>query len=348
MEDMFVWILVLAGAIIGLLATFLVASERELKKKRGEAEELAARINVAESAHGESHQPQIRNELRASQLENAEVRKSNQKLEEELALAKSQLDIGRGQLEESRNEHEDVTARHVEFEREIANLRDELEQSRRKVLALESNQARYGDLESRESLMKEQQQQLEREIAELNNQLIASRDSLRELETTRAQLQQSETLRQQFVNDNQRLQQEIAAWQERLADSEEQRRRLSTVRHHLDSLKTKRSALSESHRQLEEELDALARFADTSEGIHPAASPLINLETGSISNSQDNFRSELNGSAARLEASVPFNASTTSPAPEIANAPGPKKRRFGIFPAVVALALGGAVGNLLG
>jgi len=49
------------------------------------------------------------------------------------------------------------------------------------------------------------------------------------------------------------------------------------------------------------------------------------------------------------ETSVPFNALATSPAPEIANTPGTKKRRFGIFPAVVALALGGsAVGSLLG
>ncbi len=387
MEDLFVWMLVFAGATIGLLGTFLIASERELKKKRREAKELAAKINADYSACDESHPPQptamesatelitrnqeladevaslsnrlhlsqtasetlaaVQHELTASQLQNAELQKSHQKLEEEFALAKSQLDMGRTQLEQSRNEHEDVAARYAQFEREKANLRDELGQCRCKIVALESDQARCGDFESRESLMKEQQQQREREIAELNNQLIASRNSVRDLETTRAQLQESETIRKQFVDDNQRLQQEIAVWQERLADSEEQRRRLSAVRHHLEALEAKRAAVSESHRQLEEELDALAHFVGTSGSIRHATSPIINLESGSKSNGQDNFPSEGNRSTAMPEASLPFSASATSPAPETANMPGAKKRRFGIFPAMVALALGGNVAGTL-
>lgn len=388
MEDMFVWMLVFAGATIGLLGTFLISSERELKKKRREADELAARINADQSAHDESHPPQpaetepatdliarnkeladevaslsnrlqlnqatsealaaVQHELTASQLENAELRKSNQQLQDENALAKSQLDISHTELGQSRNEHQDVAARYAQFERENANLRDELEQSRCKILALENTQARWGDIESRESLTKEQQQRLESEIAELNKELIAGRERLQELETTRAQLQESETLRKQFVDDNQRLQQEISRWQERLADSEEQRRQLSAVRHNLEALKTKQAAVNESHRQLQEELDALARFVDTSESVRDTASRLTISETASTSNGQDNFRSELNRGDVTAEPSTPFSAPTPSLAPETANAPGAKRRRFGIFPVVVALTIGGSVaGSLL-
>jgi len=387
MENMFVWMLVFAGATIGLLGTFLIASERELKKKRREANELAARINADQSACDESHPLQpaetgpatefiarnkeladevaslsnrlessqttgealaaVQHELTASQLENAELRNSNQQLEDEIALAKSQLDISHTQLGESRNEHQDVAARYTQFEMENANLRNELEQSRCKILALENTQARWGGIESRESLMKEQQQRLESQIAELNKDLMAARESLQELETTRDQLKKSETLRKQFVDDNQRLQQEISRWQERLADSEEQRRRLSTVRHNLEALKTKQAAVSESHRQLQEELDALARFVEPSESILDATSPLTIPETASPSNGQDSFPSELNRGDVTAEPLTPFSAPPTSLAPETANTPGARRRRFGIFPVIAALTIGGSAAGIL-
>ena len=126
MENMFVWMLVFAGATIGLLGTFLIASERELKKTRLEATELAARINADQSAYDESHPPQptetqpatelmarnkeledevaslsnrlqlsqptsealaaVQQELTASQLENAELQQSNQQLQDEIVV----------------------------------------------------------------------------------------------------------------------------------------------------------------------------------------------------------------------------------------------------------------------
>ncbi len=382
MENMFVWILVFAGATIGLLGTFLIASERELKKKSREADELAAKVNADHSVHDEPYPAQpaeiepateliaknkeladqvallsnrlqlsetttealeaIKHELTASQLENAELRNLNQRLQDEVALAKSQLDASHTQLDQSRNEHQDVAARHAQFERENANLRDELEQSRGKILALENNQTRWAELASRESLMKEQQRRLESEIAELNNQIIASRNSLRELETMRAQLQESETLRKQVIDDNQRLQKEISTWQERLADSEEQCRQLSAVRHHIEALITKQSAVSEAHRQLQEELDGLSRAVDTSESN--GALPFTIPETVSPSNGQDSSsRSELNLRDATEEPSVPCSAPLTSSTPETADTPGAKRRRFGIFLVMVSLTLGGSV-----
>jgi chromosome segregation ATPase len=390
MENMFVWILVFAGATIGLLGTFLIASERELKKTRREANEMAARINCDQSADSESRTLQpadtqieaeteliarnkeladevaslsnrlqlsqtsgealaaVQQELAASQLENAALQESNRQLRDEMALAKSQLDISHTELGQSREEHEDVAARYAQFEKENASLKDELEQCRCKIMVLENTQTRWSDIESRESLMKEEQQRLENEITELNKEITVGRESLQELETTRAQLKESETLRRQLVEDNQRLEQEISRWQERLAGSEEQRRRLSTVRQNLETLKTKQAAVGESHRQLQEELDAIARFVDTPESNRDATSPITIPETASPSNGQDTLRTELNHGDLTAEPLTPFSAPQTNLAPETANTPGARKRRFSIFPVMVALAIGGgAVGSLL-
>ncbi len=45
MENIFVWLLIFAGAAIALLGLFLVASERELKNKRLELERLSTNVD---------------------------------------------------------------------------------------------------------------------------------------------------------------------------------------------------------------------------------------------------------------------------------------------------------------
>ena len=50
MEDLYGWLIVLAGAIIGLLGAFLFTSERELRNKRREYEEFRAN-QTADTLH---------------------------------------------------------------------------------------------------------------------------------------------------------------------------------------------------------------------------------------------------------------------------------------------------------
>lgn len=47
MESMFLWIVLFSAAAVLLLGLFLVASEKELKKKRGEINELLTQIGRA-------------------------------------------------------------------------------------------------------------------------------------------------------------------------------------------------------------------------------------------------------------------------------------------------------------
>jgi chromosome segregation ATPase len=383
MEDTFVWILVFAGATIGLLGTFLISSERELKRKRREVEEFAAKLKHGESAPafeettpapaGDTEQTTeliarnkeledevdslssrlrlsetaneelaaVQHQLSASRLENTELQKSNQQLQDEIALLKNQLDVNLSQLSQSGDEHQQTAARATRYETENADLRSKLEQSRCKIEALESRQAQWAEIESRESLMKEQQQRLEVEITELNKQLTAAREAVHEIAATQAQLRESESSRKQLVDDNQRLQQEISRWQERLADSEEQRRRLSTFRHNLEELRIKQAAVIETNRQLQDELDALARFIETPESAGDVGLSLS--ETASPPDAQDSFGNELNGRGVTAEPPQLDSASSASLADESTNTSAAKRRRFGIFPAIVALTIGGSV-----
>jgi len=374
MEDMFVWILVCAGATIGLLGTFLISSERELKRKRREVEEFAARLESGETApapadterateliarnkaledevnslssrlrQSEKASEELaaaQNQLSVSRLENVELKKSNQQLQEESALLKNQLDLNLNRLSHSGDEHEQAAARAARYEAENASLRSELEQSRQKIQDLENKQAQRADIESRESLMKEQQQRLESEITQLNQQLNAAREAAHESAAAEAQLRESESSRKQLLDDNHRLQQEISRWQERLADSEEQRRRLSAFRHNLEELRTKQAAVIETHRQLQEELDALARFAESSGNSADAA--FSSAETASPPDGRGSSRNELNGRDATTELPQLNDNSGASLSPEATNASEVKRRRFGIFSAIVALTIGGA------
>jgi chromosome segregation ATPase len=383
MQDMFVWIIVFAGATIGLLATFLISSERELKRKRREVEEFAANLKSGDTAPAletttpataeetermtqliarnkeledevNSLSSRLRqretaseelaaahNQLSAGQLENVELRKSNQQLQEEIALLKNQLEVNLNQLSQSGGQHEQMAAHAARYEAENTGLRSKLEQSRQKIQDLESRQAQWAGVESREALMKEKQQRLESEIAQLNQQITVAREAAHESAAAQAQLRESETSRKQLLDDNQRLQQEISRWQERLADSEKQRRRLSAFRHNLEELKTKQAAVIETHRQLQEELDALARFVESSEsaadaGFYPA-------EIASASDRQDSFRNEPNGRGGTTELPQTDGNSGASLS-EVTNASEVKRRRrFGIFSAIVAVAVGGGV-----
>ncbi|MGE5302054.1 MAG: hypothetical protein ACM3TN_01925 [Alphaproteobacteria bacterium] len=389
MQDMFVWIVVFAGAVIGLLGIFLISSERELKRQRRAVEELLARLESGATASGfektpaapadetdqttglmardkaleeEVYLPSTRlrqsepaseelaaaqNQLSASRLENTELQKSNQQLQEELALLKKQLDhLNPNQLSQSGDEHEQTAVRAAQYEAENASLRSELEQSRQKIQDLESRQAQQADIESHESLMKEQQQRLEGEIAQLNQQLAATREAAHESAAVAAQLRESESSRKQLLDDNHRLQQEISRWQERLADSEERRRRLSAFRHNLEELRTKQAAVIETHRQLQEELDGLARFVESSESTADVQIALA--ETALPADGQDSFRNELmNGSA--TTAGPPQRDDGVSPnlSQEVTNTSAAKRRRFGFFSTIVALTIGGMAAGFL-
>jgi hypothetical protein len=100
MENLFVWMLIFAGAAIGLMGTFLIASERELKAKRREVEELTSKLgdNDADRAVNQPAHPQ-----QAESQATAELRAQNQELLAEVASLSNRLEASQRTLEELRS-----------------------------------------------------------------------------------------------------------------------------------------------------------------------------------------------------------------------------------------------------
>src|SRR5688572_5500462 len=98
MDSTFIWIVIFAGAAIALLAVFLVASERELKKKRQEVDELAAKFGEQPA---EVATPTMAMAMPAVDNEELDaLQAKTRQLENELATAMSKLELSRRTIEE--------------------------------------------------------------------------------------------------------------------------------------------------------------------------------------------------------------------------------------------------------
>jgi len=98
MESTFIWIVIFAGAAIALLAVFLVASERELKKKRQEVDELGAKLGEQPA---EVAAPTMAMAMPAVDSEKLDaLQAKTRQLENELATAMSKLELSRRTIEE--------------------------------------------------------------------------------------------------------------------------------------------------------------------------------------------------------------------------------------------------------
>src|SRR5258706_10437701 len=91
MESIFVWIVLFAGAAIALLGVFLVASERELKKKRQEVELLVTKLSDAPAEAAASTMAAMPTAADANEL--IELLAKSTELEKELGAAQSKLEM---------------------------------------------------------------------------------------------------------------------------------------------------------------------------------------------------------------------------------------------------------------
>jgi chromosome segregation ATPase len=290
---MFVWILIFAGAIIGLLGTFLIASERELKKTRAEVENIATRLDntpehgesssapVAEteqtteliarkkeledevsslssrlraSETGREELTTLQNQLGACQLEKTELQKANQELQNELGVVKNQLETNLSRLTQSGDEHQQLVARAAQYETENSGLKHTLEQSQSRIQALESKETEWAEIEARDARLKEQQQRLESKIAELNQQLTSARQAIHESDTAQAQLRESETMRKQLAGDNHRLESEIAGLNQQLAATRQTVQENDAAQVQLRESESSRRQLADDNQRLQQEI----------------------------------------------------------------------------------------------
>ena len=197
MENLYVWLFLFAGAIIAFLGMLLLASERELKKKRRELDQA-----VSHHTDGVIH---LRSEAQVSEADSAaELMTKNRELLEKVASLSSRLEESQRAVDELQNEHRRLVRSQSEdqqLEESIVNLRTQLETS----------EIRLSESAGRAREIADGNSKLETEVAELTQQLQASQRTIVELQAGQERiLLDAQTEKQKLYAETQQLQQDIA------------------------------------------------------------------------------------------------------------------------------------------
>lgn len=306
MESMFLWIIMFAGAAVVLLGVFLVASERELKKKRGEINQLLDRLEAApkpavasatiDSAEANGLRTKTQellkeiaslqddldaahraiNELRAGKPDGANETSLAQV--EQLRYANSQLDA---QVEELRRQLQAGEARWAsaadtesqqrqsQLEHSLIDLKQQLERSQARVRELETAQAPTVN----EAQQREETDKLEARIAQLQASLNAAAESACQADILRQRLSESERTAQELRETLRQRDEELPRWRAQLAASEEFKKRLMALHPVYDQLVAKQNSLIDQQRAYHGELKSFAEFLSAShDGTMPPTS----------------------------------------------------------------------------
>ncbi len=231
MENLSGWLLIFAGAIIGLLGVFLLAAERELKNKRRELEGLKSQLRgnqtnrpldpSTEAQHSETHpsaelmtrnqelaerisalssrleeSQRTVNELQTAQRILASAESENQQLHETILNLQDQLQASETLLNTTASQHEEIANSHSQMQSELAELNRHMNK-----LTMKNNE-------------------LLEEIDSLSSELTASRRTVEDLRTMRQSLSDTQAENERLRAVNQGLQQESANINEQLRTSE--------------------------------------------------------------------------------------------------------------------------------
>ena len=307
MDTMFIWIV--AGAAIGLLGIFLVASERELKNKRHELEQLKHQLadspasaisnpstDVFPQENGTSAELIARNEdllqqvsslskkLEASEstLEQLETLRAHLNSKES-EITELRWDRERLQAElataktpsESSDTHSDEASRNSQKDAEIAALKEQLETSQAKVRDLERAPVQPVDAESGQKAFDELQRSHEVSTSQLQNALAAEQEKQKALEAAQMQLSDMQQRHHELSEANLRLREENYQHQQKLTNQNQlQVERLVILRQRLEELRSKQAEVSERDRLIQEEIISMSQLLDVApESTHQPEEP---------------------------------------------------------------------------
>ena len=192
MESTFIWIVIFAGAAIALLAVFLVASERELKKKRQEVDELGAKLGEQPA---EVAAPTMAMAMPAVDSEKLDaLQAKTRQLENELATAMSKLELSRRTIEELQDDQRrsEATQSNAQWlQTSNDQLKSEIEDLKQRAL---TSEARINESAPHNQDASESQRQLEAQVATLQQQLTANQSKLREFDSIEQKLANAESI----------------------------------------------------------------------------------------------------------------------------------------------------------
>jgi chromosome segregation ATPase len=352
MESLFVWIVMFAGAAIVLLGLFLVSSERELKNKRREIEELVGRLEGAASGNAPMASASSADDGAAL----AELRSANQDLQSQVAGLTGKLEMSRRTIEEMENErnHAEDSAETQQLRAANERLAGEINELRDRLQASEA--ARQSAGAGAHDAGAQQLAHAQSEIAELKRQLDDSQAQLRELRMSEQKTAEINALEAQHRDEKQTFQTRLADMEKQLAAEREKLGELETLRAQVAESSSTERSLRDQIRSHEEEVPrwreriaALEASGAQLAALHKPYSDLL-AKHASLADMQRDLQRDLSALAEIIgspAAAPPMsNGSGISPAPEnvtMAAAPAEtgKSRRFGILTALLVLAAGG-------
>jgi hypothetical protein len=308
MDTMFIWII--AGAAIGLLGIFLVASERELKSKRLELAELKNKLTDVPAAENFNASTDVYPQENAASAElvakNEELLQKVSSLSKKLEASEStleQLETLRAHLNskeseitelrwdrerlnaelttlrtplESTDPHPAAASPNSQTEAEIAALKEQLETSQAKIRDLESAPAQFADAESSQRAFEELQRSLEVSTLQLQNALAAEQEKNKALEASQMRFMAMELRYQELGETNFQLREENAQHQQKLINQNQlQVERLVILRQRLEELRSKQAEVSERDRLIQEEIVSMSQLLDDVPEYHPQPSNAV-------------------------------------------------------------------------
>jgi hypothetical protein len=295
MDTIFIWLI--GGAAIGLLGIFLVASERELKNKRHELQELKNKLadgpapaisnpatNFLPQDNAESARLIARNEellqevsslskklegseSRLDQLETLRAHLNSKESEiTELRWERERLQTELATLKtqsESNNPHPDEAIPNSQRDAEVAALKEQLEASQAKIRHFESTPSQLDDAEAHQKAFEELHRSLEVSTLQLQNALAAEQEKQRALEAIQMQLSEMQQRYHEVSEGNIRLRQENSQHQQKLTNQNQlQVERLVILRQRLEALRSKQAEVSEQEHLIQEEMVSMSQLLD--------------------------------------------------------------------------------------
>lgn len=381
MESMFLWIVLFSGAAVLMLAVFLIASEKELKRKRAQIEELVTRLETvaptaapvfsASSTNNNAEIAGLRSKNQELQLEIAslqdeidaahraidELRAEKPTVENSGVLAElQQLQVANDQLQGQVEELQDrlrsndapassaadaaSSERQSQLESTIIELKLQLEKSQAQVRQWESAPAPSVDTSALTAAHGEEIRDLRTKIAELENAVSAGAANATQVESLRERLRAATKVEEELQGELRRRDEEMPVWRERLAASEEIKKRLLALQPVFAQLAAKQSALIDQQKGFQEDLRSFEQFLDASHDrtIAPPSyfEPVSHREAPHTANAAAANDSSID-TAAEYAGSGESNH---------ANAALESKRGFGVFHALAAVIVAGAMGAL--
>jgi hypothetical protein len=253
------WFYIFAGAHIGLLGTFLFASDRELKAKVRELDtlsgkeaensavaewmarnkELAEQVSHLLSRLEESRGTvdELKNEQQRfvdAQSENQNLQSQNQQLQQQIVNLRNELQTTQSLLSTSASQYEEVLKRDSQLQSELTDSRQQVDK-----LVVE-NKARLEEIDSLSHKLVASQRTVEEVNAmqqgttSENQRLHAAnqqleQETIEKLDATRRRLGEAEDLCRELREDNRRLEEEVLSWQECRREPDEIQRRASAT-----------------------------------------------------------------------------------------------------------------------